>query len=73
MKPIRVFRGSLSNRIYATRRYQERGEFIVSQSKDDVTQEAIRAVAEHRMGCQDNDCRCSWSSEDWWKATSQVV
>jgi hypothetical protein len=58
--------GGLTNRIFAVRRYAERANgLIVSSAKDDVTSEAIRAVAEHRLGCEDADCRCQWSTARW--------
>lgn len=69
-KPIRVMCGGLSNRIFAVRSYTQRGELVISNAKDDVTEDAVKAVAEHRLNCQDADCRCSWSTADWLAAAN---
>jgi hypothetical protein len=72
-KPIRVMCGGLSNRIFAVRRYTQRGDLVISSAKDDVTADVIKAVAEHRLACQDTDCRCGWSTTDWLNAANQVA
>lgn len=57
----------LTNRIYAVRRYREAGqrpdgsiEYVVvgTNSKDDVTNEAMAAAAIHLSKCADADCLC---------------
>ena len=61
--------GGFTNRIFAVRRYRtlegDKFEAVGLNGKDDVTDEAIMAVAEHRMHCVVDDCRCGWSTEDW--------
>lgn len=71
--PIRVMCGGLTNTIWAIRRYSERpGGLIIAATngKDDVTGDAIAAVAEHRMRCENAACRCGWSTDDWRAALS---
>jgi hypothetical protein len=61
MQPVRVMVGGLTNRIYAVRRYSERGGglFVAATGgKDDVTTEAILAVREHVNQCRDSKCVC---------------
>jgi hypothetical protein len=65
---VRIMTGGLSNRIFAVKHYSERpnGLLVAAMGgKDDVTEEAIRAVAEHRLECKDEQCRCGWSTADW--------
>ena len=69
MKPVLLRCGGSTNRIYAIRRYTERANgLIVSSVKEDATEQAIMAVAEHRARCRDTECRCSWSYADWARA-----
>ena len=56
---VRVFYSGLTGNIYASRRYSERpGGLFVSHDKDDVTDEAIAAVAEHVGNCERRECIC---------------
>lgn len=65
VQPIRVMASGLTNRIWALRRYREMPEgYVVSSSKDDVTEDAIRAVIEHiRRGCSLVDCGCQFLTQ----------
>lgn len=62
---VRVMYGGLTGRIFAVRKYQQRGDLVISSAKDDVTEDAIKAVAEHRYECKAEGCRCGWSMADW--------
>lgn len=67
-RPVLIRTGGLTNRIYAVRKYTERPNGLIvaaTDGKDDVTEDAIRAVAEHRMECKREGCRCGWSTTDW--------
>lgn len=59
-----VMTGGLTNRIYAVRRYTERGNGMyvaATNGKDDVTQQALRAAIQHvDAGCEDRDCECQY-------------
>lgn len=56
---VRIFHSGLTNRIFASTRYTERGDgLFVSTKKDDVTQEAIAAVLAHARECNTSGCRC---------------
>lgn len=66
-KPVRIMCGGLTNTIYAVRRYTDRGNGLLvaaNGGKDDVTQEAILAVVEHRVRCQRSDCSCKAPGTD---------
>lgn len=68
---VRIMCGGLSNRIFAVKRYTTRPDGLIVAAvngKDDVTEEAIYAVAEHRLACKDDTCRCGWLSKDWQRA-----
>lgn len=64
-KPLMLRTGGLSGRIWGIRRYSERPNgTVVSQQKEDVTDQAIDAVIEHiRFGCASLGCRCRMLSQ----------
>jgi hypothetical protein len=60
--PIRIGYSGLTNRIFALRRYTERSDgTLISQTKDEVTAEAVHAVLEHVRAdapCPIDGCEC---------------
>jgi len=60
-QPVMLMLGGFSNRIYAVRRYRSLGDdkyVVVGDNKDDVIEQAIHNVVEHRQACVREECPC---------------